>query len=268
MAGYVKIWVEIMHDSWFLGLNNSQRAVWFQLIVLAKSRGDVGGFFHRTLTGLADNMGIDRKSLGNTLRKFHTDGKIKLTMKRGKPIAIEILNYNHYQRDKKPGRSDTLNNVGAITGEKPAEVDPHNRTEENQTEQNLPAVSGSSNKEVVTGGSDHRQAVDYFCQRYQSHYQQTYLFSGGKDGANVKRLLAHFGLERLLRLIDELFDSTDKFYEEQGGRSIGVLSACANKLSQAISNPRKALAQYSPKTQDNIKRLAAATKRMMDNAEN
>ena len=97
MISYAKIWTSIFNDSWFLSLNCQQRGLWLQIIVMAKSQGDVGRFFNRSCTAFAQTMGGDRSVVANSLRKFQLDGRLNIVLEKGKPLEIEILNYSYWQ---------------------------------------------------------------------------------------------------------------------------------------------------------------------------
>ena len=69
------------------------------------------------------------------------------------------------------------------------------------------------------------------------HYQEGYFrtkgekpnINGAKDGATLKRLLKTHGLQAVNTRIDTMLQSTDPFIQNSGC-TIGVLSACWNKL--------------------------------------
>jgi hypothetical protein len=87
-------------------------------------------------------------------------------------------------------------------------------------------------KAVVKKNPDHKEAIEYFCTVYEQHYQTKYVFNGGKDGKLVSALLKKIGLGDFKAATDQMFRSTDQFFESKAGRSIGVLSACINKIRQ------------------------------------
>ena len=122
--------------------------------------------------------------------------------------------------------------------------------------------------------SDHQAAIDYFCQRHEAYYinQATgegvrYRVVRGKDGKIIKELLAHYGPQTLLSLIDLFFDLPDKWLDGEAERSIGTLSVRSNRLAQFLSNPNKGLAQLGTKTIQNLQIVSAGIKRMQANDE-
>ena len=93
-------------------------------------------------------------------------------------------------------------------------------------------------KDILSAKSDHQAIIDFWCKKYKEIYRVKYVFSGGKDGAIIKQLLQAYGKLKLTEIIEAMFDSSDPFYESKGnkcgGRTIGVLSATANKLAQGL----------------------------------
>jgi len=104
-------------------------------------------------------------------------------------------------------------------------------------------------KEKKKEKTDHKLVVEYFCERYQQRYDFPYDFQGAKDGKHISDLLKQWKLEGLRLLIDTLFESQDQFFENKGGRSIGVLKACTNKLAQEAKRKHSGLADLSPAAQ-------------------
>ena len=86
---------------------------------------------------------------------------------------------------------------------------------------------------------DFKSAVDYFCVSFEKKFEIKYDFKGDRDGATIKRLLGSYGLPTLKQIIDQLFVTDDDFVAKQAGRTIGVLSACSNKLAQEVAKKRK-----------------------------
>jgi hypothetical protein len=98
MAGYPKIWAsKLFIDSWYVTLSNNERGVWLQLILLAKMCGDSGEFSFRSYRHLAENMGLDSKTLAKILRDFRRVGKICLEEKDQNTVYINIPKYRYYQ---------------------------------------------------------------------------------------------------------------------------------------------------------------------------
>lgn len=103
----------------------------------------------------------------------------------------------------------------------------------------LSTTKDNTTKDNTTKDILHGQAVKYFCDKYKEKIGMPYYFMGAKDGSLIKRLLSTYGFDYLKRLIDQLFVTDNEFITSQAGRSIGVLSACSNKLAQEVSRKVK-----------------------------
>jgi hypothetical protein len=100
---FVKVWTDVEHDDWFLGLSCLERGVWLQLLVAAKSAGNTGEISWRNLTFGAQYMACDRKTLGKILRKFHENSRLLLTESNNGVVRIILHNWQKWQQDtKKP----------------------------------------------------------------------------------------------------------------------------------------------------------------------
>lgn len=105
-GGYAKVWTKVQHGKWFQTLTCNQRGVWLQLIILAKDRGRSGGIFYKSCSGLAHDLGIDRSTLGRTLRKFQQAMNIDLDWKKNGELSIHIRNFKFYQEIATPKNPD------------------------------------------------------------------------------------------------------------------------------------------------------------------
>ena len=103
MSSYAKIWTDIFNDEWFLSLSATQRAIWLQLIITAKMYGDTGLVSGRSGGALGSLWGCDGKTCGKILGKFLSDQKIELRKNPTGGMVIKILNYDYWQRLRKPG---------------------------------------------------------------------------------------------------------------------------------------------------------------------
>ena len=120
MSGYVKIWTDIRNDEWFIGLKLNERGLWYELLVIAKMRGDSGRFSMRNPTALAQEVGGDRSSVDRILMAFHTSGKIILTKSSTGQIEITIPNYIYWQDLTKDGiKAKVVENRRKTTGKTP-----------------------------------------------------------------------------------------------------------------------------------------------------
>jgi type II secretory pathway pseudopilin PulG len=100
----------------------------------------------------------------------------------------------------------------------------------------LPTLPSPLRKDIVERSPDHKEAVEYFCTKYQAKVGTSYLFQGGKDGTIIKAFLKTWGLEKFKTLTDQFFSSTDPFITGKAGYTLGVMKACANKLNQGVRN--------------------------------
>ena len=82
---------------------------------------------------------------------------------------------------------------------------------------------------------EHQDIILYWMELYHQKIGAPYLFQRAKDATIVSRLLKVYGYDRLKRLMDQMFITSDPFICKRAGRTLGVLSACANKLSQEIA---------------------------------
>ena len=103
MSSYAKIWTDIFNDEWFLSLSATQRAIWLQLIITAKMYGDTGLVSGRSGGALGSLWGCDGKTCGKILGKFLSDKKVELRKNPTGGMVIRILNYDYWQRLRKPG---------------------------------------------------------------------------------------------------------------------------------------------------------------------
>lgn len=98
-------------------------------------------------------------------------------------------------------------------------------------------------KTPPSNGSDPR-VKNFFAwwdKEYQKRFSAPYVFSGGKDGANLKRLLRSYDLPKLSDLALRFLNSKDPWVQEHGGYTIGVFASQINKIISTSSRPRKAM---------------------------
>lgn len=218
MSGYVKIWTDIFNDEWFTSLSLTERGMWFQLITYCKLSGDTSRINLRSFRAIGALFGCDGKTAANILRKFCDNSALQLDESNG-IISIYLPNYEKHQRLRKP--SDR----GKVT--------------DNSATNKIRLDKIKEDKVDAPKNPAHKRMVDYFCQKYQDHFEEKYSFKGGKDGQLMARLLKQWGEEKLKVLIDNLFSTKDSFIID-AGRTVGVLAACDNKLAQE-SKPQKDL---------------------------
>lgn len=136
------------------------------------------------------------------------------------------------------------------------------KDKDKNTENSKKNSSGDAPKQT-----DHQKLIDHFCQLYEEQYKIKYSFSGGKDGKAIKELLKAFDLEFCIKIVNQLFKSTDEFYDKGGGRTIGVLLANRNKLAQEIVQNLDPKSKFSPAAQrtiENIRQVIAEEKEIID----
>jgi hypothetical protein len=104
MGSFVKIWTDILHDSWVQGLTLSEKGLWIWLITMVKEAGDSGQVSCPSWRGLGMACGCDGKTAERILRKFHTQKRIELVENENGTIVVAIPNYHYYQLIKRPGR--------------------------------------------------------------------------------------------------------------------------------------------------------------------
>lgn len=99
----------------------------------------------------------------------------------------------------------------------------------------------------VVKNINHKNAIEYFTTKFQSiHGGNKYDFKSAKDGMAIKRMLANYGYDQLLKIIDAFFASDDEFILK-AGHSITVMSSCSNKIVQSMGGLGKALSGLSDK---------------------
>lgn len=139
-----------MHEEWFVPLSCVERGIVLQLFIIAKIQGDTGTISYRSLTHFAQDLGVERRTLGRTLAKFTTSGRIITRSDTPELISIFIPKYRQYQ-DLSNGR--LLSGDGWSTGKNTT----LKRTEAKRNELNgLPVNTGSTSQDngVSTNGDD------------------------------------------------------------------------------------------------------------------
>jgi hypothetical protein len=230
MAGYAKIWTDCFQDDWFVSMNSHGRGLWLQLIVWAKLQGDTGTICFRSWGAAAMAWGCDDQIAAKYVAFFASTQKCEL-IKTKNCITIKILNYQYYQE------------VDAKEHIKKRKQ----RCEKSRRIFPLPDQTRPDQTILSKGTFDHKEAIDYFCQKYQEKTKEKYIFDGGKDGKIVKGLLKSVGLEKFKILVDRMFETDDPFIKDRAGYSISILKACANKLIQAKPSSTQQLTELNAK---------------------
>jgi len=241
MSGYAKHWTAKYGDLWFMSLKLIERGFWDELIDLAKLHGDTGVLSFNSWSAMGVAMGCDGKTCRKIAGKFLQNGKInshlvdanckfagkipKGKIPAGKILLIKIVNYEYNQRVRKPDGPPASGNFLQTSG---------------QSDQIKPMATEK------TKNPDHQSAIDYWCNIYNKHIGVAYNFVGKKEGPIIKRLLKAYGLTVLKQIMDQMFITQDEFITKQAGRTLGVLSACVNKLAQEVMRQNSPLDQLSP----------------------
>jgi hypothetical protein len=224
MAGYVKIWTTIRTNQEYLTLPGNAKGVYLQLLVAVKDQSDNGTILYRNMTALGLDCGYDRRTIDKIVTTLYRACLLTFETGHKGEVVITIPNYREWQElDVKGVRRKRDKNVTKI---------PPLRLDQTRLDQTRPDHWSVRKKSAPN--SEHKLAIEYFVKKHDEFYPgKKYIFKGGKDGKLVKDLLANLKIEEFCELVDQLFLSNDKFYDTGGGRTIGVLSANANKLQQA-----------------------------------
>lgn len=147
--------------------------------------------------------------------------------KRTKSVFPEIPG-NSGNVSEVPGMSEKVQEVPEDSGkvqEIPAQLKgrEEKRTEGKGTE--LEIRSRTAQKQP----SDLPAAMKHYSQEYSAKFHEKPNINGGKDGKLLTRLLVAHGLKAVNARIDNMLHSRDPFIQNSGC-TIGVLSACWNKL--------------------------------------
>jgi len=97
---FVKMWVKMLDDDWFISLNCTERGLWCQLLLFAKRMGDSGTTLWRSWGHFSQNFGITRTKAVQICAKMEQLGKLKIRRKKGQNnyiFEITIPNYKYYQ---------------------------------------------------------------------------------------------------------------------------------------------------------------------------
>ena len=85
-------------------------------------------------------------------------------------------------------------------------------------------------KPSLSNGSGVKEFFDSWGKEYQERFSAPYVFTGGKEGAIIKRLLRSYDLPTLNSLALRFLDSKDPWVQQNGGFTIGVFYSQINKL--------------------------------------
>ena len=74
-----------------------------------------------------------------------------------------------------------------------------------------------------------QQALDFYHKHFLKTFEIKPMIDGGKDGALLKKVINHYGLDTTLELLKKFIESKDEFIKGTG-RTIGVFYKVINKL--------------------------------------
>lgn len=211
MATYAKIWTDIFNDDFFSSLSLAERGMWMQLFTYAKLCGDTARINLRSFRTIGSILGCDGKTAKRILRKFSANSAVELVENKGN-ITITLCNYEKHQHFRRP----------------------EDRQDYKIIAENSPLIREDKINKVGAKNPDHQKAIEYWMQKYEAEIGVPYNFVGRKEGPIIKRLLKAYGLDVLKQIMDQIFITQDEFIRKKGGRTLGVLSACVNKLAQEV----------------------------------
>jgi hypothetical protein len=134
MSGFVKIWTDILHDSWVQGLTLTEKGLWIWIITMIKEAGDCGQVSCPSWRGLGVVCGCDGKTAERIIRKFHNDKKITLVENANGTICVVMPNYLYYQLVKRPGRLEARKEIPT---EIPADDSSQSRSEQTEPDKSI-----------------------------------------------------------------------------------------------------------------------------------
>lgn len=241
MAGYPKIWTFIRHERWFKKLKSNERGAVLEMLLIVKEQQDNGHLVVNSVSVLAYELSINRKTLGKLVVKLTQGSAPVLVIIARQPLDLYFPKYLKWQRMSVKEAIHHVQEAGSkITNYQP-----------DQPEYKQPKKSTSSPAIAERVVTDFQLACEYFCRKYQDKVGAVYsfhgrkveskledgtiqvIYTGGEDSGKMSTLFKReWSLTQIKYLIDTMFNSTDEFYRTGGGYSIGVLLANDNKLVQ------------------------------------
>jgi hypothetical protein len=89
-------------------------------------------------------------------------------------------------------------------------------------------------KEIIAP-SEHAEAIQHFCDKYQERFGAKYVFAGGKDAKLISEILKVCDLDHFKQVVD-LFLADDDEWLLKAGWTIGTLKSRVNRYVQQINS--------------------------------
>lgn len=97
MAGYPKIWTFIRHEHWFKKLKANERGAVLEMILMVKEQQDNGHLVVNSMTVLAYELSINRKTLGKLVVKLTQGSAPPLVIITQQPLDLYFPKYMKWQ---------------------------------------------------------------------------------------------------------------------------------------------------------------------------
>lgn len=171
---------------------------------------------------LAAKIGVTEKTLIAIRNRLKQRGLIDFVQgKKRRPTQYKIITLyentvtSTVQTTVKNTVESTVNPTVETTG-----INKHKRKRKTHTDE-------SANSPAPT-----KVVIDYYHDRFVAKFNRKPNINGGKDGQVAKKLTTKYGLDEVLNLLDQFFDSEDPFIQ-QSGYTMGAFYSQVNKLLTA-----------------------------------
>jgi len=172
---------------------------------------------------------------------------------------LTICAYDTYQKVRDTNRDtfrDTLLGQNTInyntTKNYTTTHDTNVSCSDSEKSENQPDKKPPAKKKTKPVNKDQKPAIDFWCEQYEIIIGYKYDFRGVADAQVVNRLTKTFGLELFKIIAIEFLKSTDPWILKTG-KSLAILSGCANKIVQTIRDKETGMDSYSDNTRHNLK---------------
>jgi phage replication O-like protein O len=227
--GYTRIANELLEALAKVKLLQHESRVLF--LILRQTYGREGKKFDRiALSQIAEATGLDRGNAGRALRSLK---KKNMIIERSGLIGLQK---DYEQWEGWPGVSAET----PVSAETLCLLRPQNGvcTDLKMVSAETPQKKERKKKDSAKGkpsrsnGSDPRvkEFFDWWHVEYQKRFNEPYVFAGGKEGTQIKRVLGSFDLPRVKLLAASFITSNDPWIRQYGGYTIGVFVGQINKL--------------------------------------